>query len=303
MKKSVKFSGIGLMSGKKVNVKVVSRAQSGIFFHRTDIPNAAPIQATFDNFINSGQTNTTIGKFPNCVQTIEHFMAALFILGINSVDVYLDNSEFPIMDGAAEKFINLLSVFPYKKHKKIIIKREIIATRREIIKQMPIFQRIALFFYGLKTGRREDGWVKLSPGGRVMNLDIIMDYPDKIIGRQHAQFLFNDSVVARKKFISEFAPARTFGRIWELEYLKKHGMGLGASLDNVLAINEKGDGVLNGLKYPDEFVRHKLLDAIGDFYTSGGMVIGKIESFKGSHSLNNLALKKLFANSKNYTIK
>ena len=103
-------------------------------------------------------------------------------------------------------------------------------------------------------------------------------------------------------FIKNIAAARTFGKYSEWEYLKAHGMGRGADETNVIALNDSGEGTLNDLKWSDEFVRHKIIDAIGDMYTSGGMICGDLESYKGSHALNNIVLRKLFSNPDNYDI-
>ncbi|MGI5845993.1 MAG: UDP-3-O-acyl-N-acetylglucosamine deacetylase [Alphaproteobacteria bacterium] len=305
MKKNVQFSGIGIHSGVVTNVSVKPSKKKGIFFLRTDLSNADLIPATWDNVQNTGLMSTSIGVYPNQVQTIEHFMAALFICGIDSAIIEIDGPEFPILDGGAKSFIEILQPITNVKNKikKIIVKKEIIATRQEIIKKMPILKRIALWFHGLKTGRKEDGFVKLSPGKLGFSMDITLDYPDKIIGVQKTKFVFNETDKARTIFIKTIAKSRTFGRIWEWEYLKKRKMGLGANENNVIAINETGDGVLNNLYFPDEFVRHKLIDALGDFYTSGGMIVGNLKSVKGSHALNNLVLRKLFANPSNYEIK
>lgn len=303
--KSVKFSDVGIHSGIMTSVVVKPSKKPGIFFSRVDLPGAKLIPATWDNVQNTGLMSTSIGIAPNQVQTIEHFMAALFICGIDSAIIEIDGPEFPILDGGAKSFIEILEpIANYKnKSKQIIVKKEIIATRQEIIKQMPLLKRLALWIHGIKTGRKEDGFVKLSPDKRGFLMDVTLDYPDKIIGIQSAKFRFNGTDSARKEFIKHFSHTRTFGRIWEWEYLKKRGMGLGANENNVIAINENGDGVLNKLHCPDEFVRHKLIDALGDFYTSGGMIVGHLDSVKGSHALNNLVLRKLFADSSNYEIK
>ncbi|MCL1891985.1 MAG: UDP-3-O-acyl-N-acetylglucosamine deacetylase [Alphaproteobacteria bacterium] len=307
--KEIKFSGVGLQSGKSANVRVRLTDKPGIFFHRTDLPGSQPIPATWDNVVNTGTWDTTIGKAPNQVRTIEHFMAALFVCGIDSAIVEIDGPEFPILDGSAKQFIEIFEEAGICKPwagKKIIVKRPVIAYRREIIGQMPLLKRIGLWFYNLKTGRREDGFVKLSPYSKGLKIKATLVYPDKIIGTQSAEFLFDPSPkgaeASRRKFLKEFANCRSFGRIWEWEYLKKRGMGLGANENNILALNETGDGTLNELHCPDEFVRHKLIDAAGDLFTAGGLIVGELESWKGSHGLNNLVLRKLFADPENYEI-
>ena len=115
-------------------------------------------------------------------------------------------------------------------------------------------------------------------------------------------FIFDGTKKAQNIFVKQIARARTFGKYAEWEYLKKRGMGRGADETNVIALNNNGDGTLNKLIWPDEFVRHKIIDAIGDMFTSGGFVCGKLESYKGSHALNNMVLKKLFSDASNYDI-
>lgn len=304
-KSEIKFSGVGLMSGKIANVVLKASSVPGIWFKRVDLPSSELIPARWDNVQNIGITNTTVGVAPNQVQTIEHFMAALFVCGIDSAVVEIDAPEFPIMDGGAKQFIEM-----FKNAKncgawsgvKIVVKKEIVAFRQEIIKKMPVLRRIALWLHGLKTGRREDGWVKLSPDARGLVMDVTLDYPDKIIGRQKYEFVFDGTIKSCDNFEKQISQSRTFGRIWEWEYLKKHGNGHGANENNVLAINETSDGTLNKMHFPDEFVRHKLIDAAGDLFASGGMIVGKLESVKGSHGLNNLVLKKLFSDPSNYDI-
>jgi len=311
--KPIKFSGTGLQSGKPVNVVIKSSKKPGIWFKRTDLKGRDLIPAKWDNIHDFSSWDTKIGVPPNCVRTIEHLMAALFICGIDSAIIEIDSIEVPILDGSAKQFIEILQENTKQaksKIKKIIVKKEVIAYRQELIKKMPLRKRIMLWFYNLKTGRKENGFVRLSPvpayagmtKKRGFVMDITLDYPDKIIGIQKSEFIFDGSEKSRQKFIKDFSKSRSFGRIWEWEYLKKRGMGLGANEHNILAINEKGDGTLNKLYYPDEFVRHKLIDALGDFYTSGGMIVGKLESHKGSHGLNNLVLRKLFADPSNYKI-
>ncbi len=315
----ISFTGVGIHSGKKTSVRILPGKKPGIFFKRVDLKNSPLIPALWDNVPFTGLMSTTIGTSPNWVQTIEHFMAALFVSGINNIVVEIDGPEFPIMDGGAKQFMELFKKADWseQKPKKIIVKREVIVTRQEIIKQLPFLKRAALWIYGLKTRRKEDGFVKLSPDDRGLVLDITLDYPDKVIGHQRYEYIFDGTPRSRKKFESDISKSRTFGRFWEQKYLKKRGMGQGATENNVIVLmskkdweeiddkkllKNKGAETLTALHSTDEFVRHKLIDAIGDLALSGGMIKGKLESFKGSHAMNNLALRKLFSNPDNYDI-
>jgi UDP-3-O-[3-hydroxymyristoyl] N-acetylglucosamine deacetylase len=136
----------------------------------------------------------------------------------------------------------------------------------------------------------------------VLNVHATLVYSEKVIGYQTYSYEYNGTKKSVNDFVKNIARARTFGKYSEWEYLKKHGMGRGADETNVIALNNNGDGTLNKLVWPNEFVRHKIIDAVGDMATSGGMICGKLESYKGSHALNNIVLKKLFSDSENYDI-
>ncbi|MDR1697280.1 MAG: UDP-3-O-acyl-N-acetylglucosamine deacetylase [Rickettsiales bacterium] len=301
--KKIVFRGFGIHSGKPATLTVNITDAPGIFFRRVDLSGDL-IPATWDNVSTAVMQNTTIGKCPDCVKTIEHLMSALCICGITGAIIDIDGPETPIMDGSAKFFCKKLCEIRDSRFeiRKIIIKKEIIAHRREIIKTMPIVPRIGFLVNNFLRGRKSDGYVKLIPGGDALKINATISYPDKIIGTQSTEFIFDFTAKSRDNFIKNFAAARTFGSVAELEYLKKRDMGRGANLENVIALNESGDGTLNKLHWPDEFVRHKILDTVGDMYLSGGVLIGTVETFKGSHALNNLVLKKLFSDKMNYEI-
>lgn len=306
LKKQVKITGKGIHSGLPVNMVVRPSEQSGIFFHRTDIPESGLIPATYDNVGDTSMRNTTIGN-PNGahVQTIEHLMAALFMAGVDSVIIDIDGPETPILDGSAEQFYNAFidAGITGNGRRKVIVKQPIIAYAREVRRTLKLWVRIKLWFFEKMSGRKNDGFVKLAPSdGSSLEISATLVYPEKIIGRQTYSYVFHDDKKSVSEFVKNIARARTFGKYSEWEYLKAHGMGRGADETNVIALNDAGDGTLNKTIWSDEFVRHKIIDAIGDMYTSGGFVIGKLESYKGSHALNNMVLKKLFSNPANYDI-
>ena len=303
--KKVKISGVGIHSGNKVNLVVLPSKKSGIFFKRVDIKNAGLIPATFDNVGETLMRNTTVGdKNGAHVQTIEHLMAALFILGIDNAVIEIDGNETPILDGSAYEFIKILSnaIDKKTKMKKIVVKKTVVAYRNELVKTMPFFKRIKTVILNHTIWRRGNGFVKLSPDDRGLSIDAILVYNDAIIGTQSFSCLLDGTKKSVDSFIKNISKSRTFGKYSEWEYLKAHGMGRGANEHNVIALNAKGDGTLNKLYYKDEFVRHKIIDAVGDMFTSGGFVYGHLESYKGSHALNNLVLRKLFSDKTNYEI-
>ncbi|MCL2629088.1 MAG: UDP-3-O-acyl-N-acetylglucosamine deacetylase [Alphaproteobacteria bacterium] len=312
LKKTVKFSGVGIHSGAPVAVRILPSKKPGIFFKRVDQKGAPMIPAVWDRVSGAYKMNTTIRGAAACgfceenyIETIEHLMAALFITGVTSAVIEINGPETPIMDGSAAEFIKLVKklIVPGGRMRRIIVKRPVVAYRCDLVKRMPFWRRLTLRLHNWRLGRTEDGFVRLSPGKKGMDIRMVMDYPDKIIGRQEFDYLFDGGKKSTEFFVKNISRSRTFGRISEWEYLKKRGMGRGANEKNVIVIDKTGEGTLNRLYFPDEFVRHKIVDLIGDFYLSGGMIVGKIESVKGSHGLNNEVLRLLFADPKNYEIK
>jgi len=306
LKKEVKLAGRGIHSGCRVQIVVRPSEKRGIFFLRTDITGGAPIAARFDNVGDTKMRNTTIGNVRGAhVQTVEHLMAALFMAGVDSAIVEINGPETPILDGSAALFIDAFKKADITagKMQKIIVRREVVATVRDVRRTLPWGLRLRLWIMDLISGRRPDGYVKLSPnGGDALDISATLVYREKIIGRQTYKYRFDSTPESVDDFIGNIARARTFGKYSEWEYLKAHGMGRGADETNVIALNDAGDGTLNALIWPDEFVRHKIIDAVGDMATSGGMIVGSLTSYKGSHAMNNIVLKKLFSDPRNYDI-
>ena len=300
----IKLSGVGIHSGRTVNMLIRPHDRPGIFFKRIDLDGDL-IPATYDNVGATNLRNTTIGIFPNCVQTIEHLMSALFIFGIDSALIEIDGPEMPILDGSAKQFCELFgkekTTGGGKRAKRVVIKKEIIVRQEELLRNMPAILRLKLLFYNLLYGKKSDGFVRLYPYGNGLLINSTLVYKEHVIGTQSHEFLFDYTDNARKRFMDGIAAARTFGKYSEWEYLKKRGMARGANENNVIALNDKGDSTLNALRWTDEFVRHKIIDILGDMYL-GGWLVGGLESYKGSHALNNMALKKLFSSPDNYEI-
>lgn len=306
LKQAVEFKGKGIHSGAPVNMRIMPSDVRGIFFNRTDIVGSAPISAMYNNVGETKMRNTTIGDVNGAhVQTIEHLMAALFIAGIDSAIINIDGPETPILDGSAAQFYNALVMAGRTSGtmKKIVVRKPVIARAAELRRGMPIFTRIKWWLINTVSGRKSNGYVKLEPNdANALEITATLIYPEKIIGHQTYTYSFDGTKKSVDDFVKNIARARTFGKYSEWEYLKKHGMARGANENNVIALNNSGDGTLNKTIWPDEFVRHKIIDAIGDMNTSGGFIVGKLTSFKGSHALNNLVLKKLFSNPENYDI-
>lgn len=304
-RQEIKISGVGIHSGEQVNILIHPSENPGVFFQRVDMVGDL-IPATYDNVGDTKMRNTTIGKLTGAhVKTIEHLMAALFMVGVDSAIIEIDGPETPILDGSAAQFIDAFiaaGVTPGKM-KKIIVKKPVVVNVADQMRELPFLLRTKLWLINQITGRKNDGFVKLLPNnGKSLDVCATLVYSEKIIGKQSCCYSYNGTKKSVQDFVKNFARARTFGKYSEWEYLKKRGMGRGANENNVIALNDAGDGTLNKLIWPDEFVRHKIIDAVGDMFTSGGMICGSLESYKGSHAMNNLVLKKLFSNPDNYDI-
>ena len=306
LKQAVEFKGKGIHSGAPVSMRIMPSDVRGIFFNRTDIVGSTPISAMYNNVGETKMRNTTIGDVNGAhVQTIEHLMAALFMAGIDSAIINIDGPETPILDGSAAQFYNALVMAGRTSGtmKKIVVRKPVIARAAELRRGMPIFTRIKWWLINTVSGRKSNGYVKLEPNdANALEITATLIYPEKIIGHQTYTYSFDGTKKSVDDFVKNIARARTFGKYSEWEYLKAHGMARGADETNVIALNNSGNGTLNKTIWGDEFVRHKIIDAIGDMFTSGGFVVGKLESFKGSHALNNLVLKKLFSDASNYDI-
>lgn len=304
-KQEIKLTGVGIHSGEPVNILIHPSEEKGIFFQRVDMVGNL-IRATYDNVGDTKMRNTTIGSLAGAhVKTIEHLMAALFMVGVDSAVIEIDGPETPILDGSAAQFIDafIAAGVTDGKMKRVIVKREVVVDVRDQMRELPILVRMKLWLINKIAGRKQDGFVKLSPNnGKSLDVCATLVYPEKIIGKQSCCYSYDGTKKSIQNFIKNFARARTFGKYSEWEYLKKRGMGRGANEGNVIALNDAGDGTLNELIWKDEFVRHKIIDAVGDMFTSGGFVCGNLESYKGSHAMNNLVLKKLFSNPANYDI-
>lgn len=301
--KAVKISGVGMHLGLPVNMVVMPSKKPGIFFKRTDIKDSGLIPATFDNVCDTMFRSTQIGEKNGAnVRTIEHLMAVLFLLGIDSAIIEIDGPEVPFLDGSAFELYKLLEKFvsDKTKMKKIVVKKTVEVKSADLIKTLPFWQRIMAKIFSRRI--TTDGFVKIEPYDNGLLIDAVLDYNNKIIGTQSYSFVMDGSKKSVKEFVDDISKSRSFGGYAEWEYVKKHGMGRGCNLHNVIAVNARWDATINKLYYPDEFVRHKIIDILGDMFTSGGFINGWFQSYKGSHALNNLVLRKLFSDKSNYEI-
>lgn len=264
----VSFSGFGMHSGNAVRLTILpARDNYGIKFFRTDLPDCPGVSAHFKNVVDSSLA-TVIGYDGFIVSTIEHLMACFAAQGIDNARVELDAYEMPIMDGSAAPFMSMIKAVGTKE------------------------QGSARCYFAVKKPieLEEDGkFIGLYPADE-FHLSYSIEYDHPLIGRQACALNLSDDV-----FETEIAQARTFGFLHEYESLKQYGFARGASLNNVVVIDK--DHVLNpdGLRYPDEFVRHKMLDCLGDFYLLGMPVLGRIVAEKSGHAFHFKFLNTFFS--------
>jgi UDP-3-O-[3-hydroxymyristoyl] N-acetylglucosamine deacetylase len=268
--KAVECSGIGVHSGKRVNLRLCPAAEdTGIVFIRTDLYNGArAIKAHWDSVVDTRMCTVIGNDHGSKVSTVEHLMAAISACGIDNMHIEIDGSEVPVMDGSADSFVFLLEVAGLAEQD---------APRREI----EILSPVEVEFEGKHA--------KLSPYDAA-RFSVTINFDRAPIKTQSC-----DVTLSQASFKSEVSRARTFGFFEEVDQLQKRGLALGGSLDNSIVI--KGDVVLNegGLRYSNEFARHKVLDAIGDLALVGMPIRGHFEGLCCGHALNNRLLRTLFA--------
>jgi UDP-3-O-[3-hydroxymyristoyl] N-acetylglucosamine deacetylase len=270
LKSSIRCTGVGLHTGDKVTMELhPAAADSGIVFRRTDFTNVnRDVPARYDYVGSTNLCTTLVNEDGVSVATVEHIMAALAGCEIDNVIVALDGSEVPIMDGSAEPFVFLIDCAG-------ILEQD--EPRRAIQVLHPV------------TVRDGDSIARLDPADG-FSVDFDIDFESAAIGRQN--FVMDLSPDAFKTDISR---ARTFGFLHEVEALRNAGLGQGGTLENVVVVD--GDEVMNvdGLRFDNEFVRHKVLDCIGDMYLAGGPLFGHFSGVRAGHGLHHKLLQALFA--------
>lgn len=265
--------GHGVHSNKSTTLTLKPAPEnSGIIFIRTDFSGDNQIQAIYSNVRDTRLSTTIANESGAKVSTIEHFMAAIWGLGIDNLIVEIDNEEMPIMDGSSKSFVDIIQEIGLQE----------LSAPKKLLK---LFKPITV----------EDGDCRITatPSDQ-LQLNITIDFEHPVIGKQA------HSCTGPEHFLEEVANARTFGFSKDLEMLQKIGLAKGASLENTIGIDDEKVMNPGGLKHPNEFARHKLLDLIGDLFTCGGHFIFQLEGHKTSHKLNNIFLQKLFESSDNY---
>jgi UDP-3-O-[3-hydroxymyristoyl] N-acetylglucosamine deacetylase len=270
LRNAIKATGVGLHTGEKVYLTLCpAPVDTGIVFRRVDLDPVVEIPGRADN-VNETTLSTTLFANGEKVSTVEHLMAAMAGLGIDNAYVDVSAPEVPIMDGSAGPFVFLIQSAGIEEQnapKKFIrIKRKVTVEDGD---------KVASFlpFDGFKV-----------------SFTIDFDHPVFRDRTAHADVDFSST-----SFVKEISRARTFGFMHEIEYLRSQGLARGGSVDNAIVVDEYRILNQDGLRYDDEFVRHKVLDAIGDIYLLGNSVIGEFRAYKSGHALNNASLRALIA--------
>ncbi len=276
LKAEIQFSGIGLHTGNIANISIKPSApNTGIIFKRSDLKKNNLIYPNFANVSDTFLNTTISNEYGVKVSTIEHLMGALFGLGIDNALIEIDNDEVPILDGSAKDFIEKIISSGIKKS----------AAPIKIIK---INKKIEI--------RDKERFISVEPSILSLDINFELKYANKLIGNQKNKInVYEDN-------LTEIFNSRTFCLLKDVEKIRKNGFAKGGSLDNAIVIDN--DKILNkdGLRNSKEFVNHKILDCIGDLYTSGYRIIGSVFCSQGGHYLTNKLLRKVFENKENFSI-
>jgi UDP-3-O-[3-hydroxymyristoyl] N-acetylglucosamine deacetylase len=270
LKAAARTTGVGLHTGARVELTLrPATADTGIVFHRTDLAGSPPLPATA-TMVGDTRLSSTLRAGDAGVSTVEHLMSALAGLGIDNLHVDVAGPEVPIMDGSAGPFVYLLQGAG-------IVEQD--APKRYLRVVAPV------------EVRDGDKWARFEPFDG-FRLDFTIDFPHPVFGTENRHVVID---FAEHSYIREVARARTFGFMQDVEAMRAAGLGLGGSLQNAIVLDEVR--VLNseGLRYDNEFVRHKVLDAIGDLYLLGHPLIGQYTAHKSGHALNNALARALLA--------
>lgn len=265
---SVRCSGIGLHSGAAVTLHLKPAAENhGVTFRRTDLPGSPEIPARAECVVDTALA-TTLGRDGARVGTVEHLCAALSGLGIDNAKVELDGPEVPILDGSAAPFVYLLRSAGVVEQRK---------TKRFLVIRRPV---------SVRDGDKSAGF---SPAPQ-FTVSSTVDFKHPLISDQSYRLAFSAGAFQR-----EIARARTFGFLRDVEALKKAGLARGGSLENAIVVDDFSILNPDGLRFPDEFVRHKILDAMGDVFLFGMPVIGHLRAHKSGHALNHKLVSRVLA--------
>tara|TARA_A100001011_G_scaffold234442_1_gene242500 strand:+ start:52 stop:975 length:924 start_codon:yes stop_codon:yes gene_type:complete len=272
----ISFSGVGIHTGKRVNMNILpSSPNSGIIFKRIDLKQNNIVIPNFENVCDATLCTTISNQHGVKVSTIEHLMAAFLGLGIDNAVVEVDSQEVPILDGSAKDFINILKRTGLK------------------VGDVPIKLIKINNFIELEEGNK---YISIDKSNTTLEIEFEINFENQIIKNQKNKVnVFEDN-------LEDIYNSRTFCLYEDIEKLKKAGLGKGGSLKNAIVV--KDEKILNesGLRNKKEFVNHKILDCMGDLYQAGYRVIGSLKCRHGGHSLTNKLLRKIFSDTKNYSL-
>ena len=276
VKNNVYFNGIALHSGLNVNVCIKpAKPNFGIVFKRVDLKFNNIVYPNFNNVTNTSLNTTVENEFGTKVSTIEHLMGALFCLGIDNALIEINNEEVPILDGSAKLFIEKI----------LTAKIDVSSSPIKIIK---INKKVEY-----NDGER---FISIEPSTLSLDIDFELKYKNKIIGDQR------NKIKVYEEDLTDVYNSRTYCLFEDIELIKKNGLAKGGSLDNAIVV--KDEKILNtgGLRNKKEFVNHKILDCIGDLYTSGYRIVASVKCSQGGHFLTNQLLRKVFKKEENFSI-
>ena len=276
LSKPIEFKGVGLHTGEKVKMKIFPSApNSGITFKRIDLKYNNLVIPNVYNVVNTTLCTTISNEFGVKISTIEHLMAAMYVLGLDNALIELDSQEVPIMDGSAKNFVDM-----------------IMATEFEV-------SDIPLKFIKMEKSvsiNKDSKFIKIDKSNITLDIDFEIKYKNPLIGTQQ------NKVSVYQDDLTDTLNSRTFCLYEDIEKLRKAGFAKGGSLDNAIVVKDKeilnGEGLRNDL----EFVNHKILDCIGDIYLTGYKLIGSIKCSQGGHSLTNELLREVFKDKSNFSI-
>ena len=275
IKENISFEGIGLHSGKISKVRLIPGASNqGIIFKRIDLKDKNIIKENYKNVSSAKLCTTLENSSGSKVSTVEHLLAAFYIVGVDNVVVEIDNEEIPIMDGSSKDFVKLLNNIGTKRQNE----------KRKFLK---VLHKVELE----DCGRT----IAIEPSNLSFEVKFQLNYSNNIIGKQKNSINFyNDN-------LEEVYSSRTFCLFQDIEKIKKSGLAKGGSLENAVVVDE--EKVINeeGLRNEKEFVNHKILDLAGDFLLSGYRILGKVDCYQGGHQLSNMLLRKLMKSKSSFT--
>ncbi len=277
--KKISTTGIGLHSGKEVILSLVpSDVNTGIRFQRTDLAKK-PIIPAQANLVSDTMMSSNLIKNEVKIGTVEHLLSAICAMGIDNLLIEVSSAEIPIMDGSSLNFLQLIEQVGIKEQ----------SADKQFLK---IIKPIRV--------EHEDKWAELAPIKKQnFELNFKIDFNHPIIAKTPQQVNFQ---LTTSNFKNQLANARTFGFLKDIEYLRENNLALGGSLDNAIVLDEENMLNKQALRYPDEFVRHKILDAIGDLYMIGYPILGQYNAYKSGHDLNNRLIRAVLADKNSFEI-